>query len=250
MAPFFNLELYGLLFLGDLLRQKVLDLLYVYNVVFVDIEVLLVWALVQPFLFDLFKQVALVVKSLLLFLPLQSVLVVPVLLVRLLVKLELSLVLQALELRLVLSLHDLRLELILDHLRGLRLLDLAFHVILQMLLLIFKLLLVQVDQSELFLFMLTSPADTLGCQRCLLFIVKVLLLLLKNLLAALSDIFIVDANAVIDCISVHLLLHHAVVIALHFLLLQVFCVHLRQFYSKVTLASFFSLNIVVVILQS
>ena len=130
MAPFFNLELYGLLFLGDLLRQKVLDLLYVYNVVFVDIEVLLVWALVQPFLFDLFKQVALVVKSLLLFLPLQSVLVVPVLLVRLLVKLELSLVLQALELRLVLSLHDLRLELILDHLRGLRLLDLASHVIL------------------------------------------------------------------------------------------------------------------------
>ena len=130
MAPFFDLELNRLLFLVDLLRQKVLDLLDVYNVIFVDIEVLLVGALVQPFLFDLLQQVALVVEPLLLFLLLQSVLVVPVLLVRLLVELELSLVLQALELRLVLSLHDLRLELVLDHLRGLRLLDLASHVIL------------------------------------------------------------------------------------------------------------------------
>ena len=118
-----------------------------------------------------------------------------------------------------------------------------------MLLLIFDLLPVQIDQSELFLFMLASPADALSCQRCLLLVVKVLLLLLENLLAALSDILIVDADAVVDSISVHLLLHHAVVVALHFLFLQVFCVHLRQFYSKVTLASFFSLNIVVVILQ-
>lgn len=130
MAPFFNLGLYGLLFLGDLLRQKVLDLLDVYNVIFVDIEVLLVWALVQPFLFDLLQQVALVLDPLLLFLLLQSMLVVPVLLVRLLVELELSLVLQAFELRLVLSLHYLRLEFVLDHLRGLRLLDLTSHVIL------------------------------------------------------------------------------------------------------------------------
>ena len=118
-----------------------------------------------------------------------------------------------------------------------------------MLLLIFEFLPVQIDQSELFLFLLPGSAYALGCQRCLLLVVKVLLLLLENLLSALSDILIVDADADVDSISVHLLLHHAVVVALHFLFLQVFCVHLRQFYSKVTLARFFSLNIVVVILQ-
>ena len=95
-----------------------------------------------------------------------------------------------------------------------------------MLLLIFKLLLVQVDQSELFLFMLASPADALSCQRCLLLVVKVLLLLLENLLAALSDILIVDADAVVDSISVHLLLQ-ALRIVMKDNFYGVFCCNLK-----------------------
>ena len=130
MASLFHLELHRLLLLLHLLGQQVLDLLDIYDVVFIDIKVLLVGAPVLLFHFDLLEQVALVVKSLLLTLPLQFVLVVPVVLVCLLVELELSLVLHALKLRLVLSLHDLRLELVLYHLCRLRLLDLAFHVIL------------------------------------------------------------------------------------------------------------------------
>ena len=118
-----------------------------------------------------------------------------------------------------------------------------------MLLLILQLLPVEVDERELFFLLLARSADALSCQRCLLLVVKVLLFLLENFLSALPDVLVCHADAVITGVSVQLFFHHAVVVALHLLLLQVLCVHLSQLDGEVSLASLLSLDVVVVVLQ-
>ena len=142
-------------------------------------------------------------------------LIVPILLVQLLVQLQLCLVLQALKLILMLALQNLRLKLVLDHFGGLRLLDLALHVILQVCLLILDLLSIQVDQCELVLLLVAHPADSLGRQRSHSLVLGILLLLPHDVLSALLDGTVLYLDAALESVPIHLLVHHSILFTLH-----------------------------------
>ena len=142
-------------------------------------------------------------------------LIVPILLVQLLVQLQLGLVLQALKLILMLALQNLRLQLVLDHFGGLRLLDLTLHVILQVCLLILDLLSIQVNQSELVLLLVAHPADSLGSQRSHSLVLGILLLLPHDVLSALLDGAVLNLDAALESVPIHLLVHHSILFSLH-----------------------------------
>ena len=110
MTPFFNYRLNRLLFVFDFLLKKTLDLLYVIDVVFVEVEVDIVGAWFALFLVYLQQQLLFIIKALLPALDRLLLLALPMLLIHSLIQLKHSLVLVPLILHLTVAHCDLFLE--------------------------------------------------------------------------------------------------------------------------------------------
>ena len=169
----------------DFLLKKTLDLLYVIDVVFVEVEVDIVGAWFALFLVYLQQQLLFIIKALLPALDRLLLLALPMLLIHSLIQLKHSLVLVPLILHLTVAHCDLFLEFLVYNFGRLWLLELALDLVLNVLVLLLHAVFVTVDDRQSFLLTFALLCDTLGCQGAHFFWLGVSALLLEYFVLAL-----------------------------------------------------------------